>query len=232
MDTSRGRSVQSSASTMNNQNIEPCPTITGMLLPSPDLEDVNLPRRGSSPLLVSLLKIHIKVVSEQLPIEGQFVWNLQWDKALDKIKWKMSSFKASIYKSWPKKESTPKVAFRDHPKPKVKKKGRLITNQTRCFKCNGMGHIAINHPTKRTLVLSEDLNGWIEKSNDDFQEDIVDKDERSFESKLEGQERATKLFSMSSISKDQSREQNGEKLAKSLKESTLPPTVALPYRCR
>ncbi|KAI5663909.1 hypothetical protein M9H77_23232 [Catharanthus roseus] len=62
------------------------------------------------------------------------------------------------------KEDTPKVAFKDHSKPKVEEKEKLITNPTRCFKCNGVGHIAINCPTKRTLGFSEDLNGWIEKS--------------------------------------------------------------------
>ncbi|KAI5664050.1 hypothetical protein M9H77_23373 [Catharanthus roseus] len=59
---------------------------------------------------------------------------------------------ASTYKSWPKKEDTPKVAFKDHSKPKVEEKGKLITNPTRCFKCNGVGHIAANCPTKRTLM--------------------------------------------------------------------------------
>ncbi|KAI5682199.1 hypothetical protein M9H77_03427 [Catharanthus roseus] len=43
---------------------------------------------------------------------------------------------ASTYKSWSKKEDTPKVAFKDHSKPKMEEKGRLITNPTRCFKCN------------------------------------------------------------------------------------------------
>ncbi|KAI5673469.1 hypothetical protein M9H77_13833 [Catharanthus roseus] len=43
---------------------------------------------------------------------------------------------AFIYKSWPKKEDTPKVAFKDHSKPKVEEKGMLITNLTGCFKCN------------------------------------------------------------------------------------------------
>ncbi|KAI5658035.1 hypothetical protein M9H77_26828 [Catharanthus roseus] len=42
---------------------------------------------------------------------------------------------ASTYKSWPKKEDTPKMAFKDHSKPKVEEKGRLVTNPTRCFKC-------------------------------------------------------------------------------------------------
>ncbi|KAI5653323.1 hypothetical protein M9H77_30510 [Catharanthus roseus] len=39
-------------------------------------------------------------------------------------------------------------------------------------------HIAIDCPMKRTFVFSEELNGWIEKSDDDCQEDIVDKEER------------------------------------------------------
>ncbi|KAI5677805.1 hypothetical protein M9H77_08755 [Catharanthus roseus] len=81
--------------------------------------------------------------------------------------------------SWPKKEDTPKMVFQDHSKPKVEEKGRLITNPIRCFKCNGMGHIVINCPTKTTLVFSEDLNRWIEKSEDDCQEGIVDKEESS-----------------------------------------------------
>ncbi|KAI5667920.1 hypothetical protein M9H77_17773 [Catharanthus roseus] len=44
---------------------------------------------------------------------------------------------ASTCKSWPKKDETPKVAFKDNFKPKVEEKGRLITNPTRCFKYNG-----------------------------------------------------------------------------------------------
>ncbi|KAI5681988.1 hypothetical protein M9H77_03216 [Catharanthus roseus] len=86
---------------------------------------------------------------------------------------------ASTYKSWPRKEDTSKVAFKDHSKPWVEEKGKLIINPTRCFKCNDVGHNAINCPTKRTLVFIEDLNGWIEKSDDDFQEGIVGKDESS-----------------------------------------------------
>ncbi|KAI5677875.1 hypothetical protein M9H77_08825 [Catharanthus roseus] len=58
--------------------------------------------------------------------------------------------------------------------PKVEEKGRLITNPTRCFKCNGLGHKAINCPTKRTLIFREDLNGWIEKNGEDCLEMIVD----------------------------------------------------------
>ncbi|KAI5649356.1 hypothetical protein M9H77_35361 [Catharanthus roseus] len=86
---------------------------------------------------------------------------------------------ASISRSWPKKEATPKVAFKDHSKSKEEKTGKLITNPTRCFKCNGVGHIAINFPTKRTLVFNEDLNGWIEKNDDDCKEGIVHKDANS-----------------------------------------------------
>ncbi|KAI5639678.1 hypothetical protein M9H77_00157 [Catharanthus roseus] len=55
----------------------------------------------------------------------------------------------------------------------------LITNPIKYFKGNGVGHIAINCRTKRTLVFSEDLNGWIEKSEDDCQEGIVDQEESS-----------------------------------------------------
>ncbi|KAI5663869.1 hypothetical protein M9H77_23192 [Catharanthus roseus] len=101
---------------------------------------------------------------------GGYYGNQQGDKALDKIKWKVPSFKASTYKSWPKKKDTPKVSFKDHSKPKVQEKGKLITNPTRYFKCNGVGHIAINCATKRTLLFNEDLKGRIEKSNDDYQE--------------------------------------------------------------
>ncbi|KAI5663931.1 hypothetical protein M9H77_23254 [Catharanthus roseus] len=81
---------------------------------------------------------------------GGYYSNQQRDKTLDEIKWKVPSFK-----------------------------GRLIANPTRCFKCNGMGHIAINCPTKRTFVFSEDLNGWIEKIEDDYQEGNVDTEESS-----------------------------------------------------
>ncbi|KAI5658041.1 hypothetical protein M9H77_26834 [Catharanthus roseus] len=137
------------------------------------------------------------------------------DRALDKIKWKVPSFKgemenlfmvrnysdivkvklsiaefsgyridlsktnlpfsrsvvpkpqASTYKSWPKKEDTPKVAFKDHSKPKVEEKERLMANPTRYFTCNGVGHIAINCPPKKTLIFNDELNGWIERGEDD-----------------------------------------------------------------
>ncbi|KAI5672384.1 hypothetical protein M9H77_12748 [Catharanthus roseus] len=89
----------------------------------------------------------------------------------------VSKPQASTYKSWPKKEDTPKVAFKDHSKPKVEEKGRLITNPTRCFKCNGMVHIAINCPTKRTLISNEEFNGWIKREEDDCQDELIDKKE-------------------------------------------------------
>ncbi|KAI5663546.1 hypothetical protein M9H77_22869 [Catharanthus roseus] len=44
---------------------------------------------------------------------------------------------------------------------------------------------------------------------------------------FEGQERASKLFSMCSISKDRSKNKLEEKMTKSLKETTLPAMVAL-----
>ncbi|KAI5675892.1 hypothetical protein M9H77_06842 [Catharanthus roseus] len=97
---------------------------------------------------------------------GGYYGNQQGDKALDKIKWKLPSFKS---------DSDPN----DHSKHKMEEKGKLITDPTKCFKCNGVGHIAINCPIKRTLVFNEDLNGWIEKSDDEYQEGIVNKDEIS-----------------------------------------------------
>ncbi|KAI5658539.1 hypothetical protein M9H77_27332 [Catharanthus roseus] len=63
----------------------------------------------------------------------------------------MAKPQTSTYKSWPKKDETPKVAFKDNSKPKIEEKGRLITNPIMCFKCNAVAHVAINCPTKRTL---------------------------------------------------------------------------------
>ncbi|KAI5676940.1 hypothetical protein M9H77_07890 [Catharanthus roseus] len=87
------------------------------------------------------------------------------------------------------------MAFKDHSMPKVEEKRRSITNPTRCFKCNVVGHIAINCPTKRTLIFSEDLNGWIEKNEDDCRAGIMEKEESSedqeitsFEADKEGSE--------------------------------------------
>ncbi|KAI5653845.1 hypothetical protein M9H77_31032 [Catharanthus roseus] len=71
-------------------------------------------------------------------------------------------------------EDTPKVAFKDHSKPKVEEKGKLITNPIRCFKCNGVGQIAINCPTKKTLVFGEDLNkGIVDKDASSEDQDIA-----------------------------------------------------------
>ncbi|KAI5649736.1 hypothetical protein M9H77_35741 [Catharanthus roseus] len=81
--------------------------------------------------------------------QGGYYSNQQGDKALDKIN-VVPKPQASTYKSYPNKEDTPKVTFKDHSKPKVEEKGRLITNPTRCFKCNGVGHIA-------KIVLPKDL---------------------------------------------------------------------------
>ncbi|KAI5673528.1 hypothetical protein M9H77_13892 [Catharanthus roseus] len=92
---------------------------------------------------------------------GGYYDGQQGDKALDKIKWKVGFSKTtfpssrnvvhkpqtSTYKSRPKKDETPKVAFKDNSKPKVEEKGRLIINPTRYFKCNDVGHIFINYPT-------------------------------------------------------------------------------------
>ncbi|KAI5650491.1 hypothetical protein M9H77_36496 [Catharanthus roseus] len=86
------------------------------------------------------------------------------------------------------------VAFKDHSKPKVEEKGNLITNPTRCFKCDGVGHIEINRPTKRTLVFNGDLNSWIEKSDDYCQDTLKSKIEE-----LDGQGKPPKLFTMCSI---------------------------------
>ncbi|KAI5681769.1 hypothetical protein M9H77_02997 [Catharanthus roseus] len=93
---------------------------------------------------------------------GGYYHNQLGDKTLDKIKWKVHSFKSESDPN----EDAPKVAFKDYSKPKVEEKEKLITNPTRCFKCNGLESIAINCPTKRTFLFSEDLNGWIEKSDD------------------------------------------------------------------
>ncbi|KAI5652965.1 hypothetical protein M9H77_30152 [Catharanthus roseus] len=83
---------------------------------------------------------------------------------------------SSTYKSCPKKDEKPKVVFKDNSKPKVEEKGRLITNPTRSFKCDGVGHIAIKCPTKKTLVFCENLNGSIEKDEEDCQEENVEKE--------------------------------------------------------
>ncbi|KAI5683017.1 hypothetical protein M9H77_04245 [Catharanthus roseus] len=107
------------------------------------------------------------------------------------------------------KEDTPKLDFKDHSKPNVEEKRKLVTNTTRCFKCNAVGYIAINCPTKRTLVLSEDLNGWIDKSDNDFQETTayVEDALKSKIEELDSEGKIPKLFTMCSIVKEKSREQ-------------------------
>ncbi|KAI5667865.1 hypothetical protein M9H77_17719 [Catharanthus roseus] len=57
----------------------------------------------------------------------------------------------STYKGCPKKNDTPTAPFKDNPKPKI----------------------AIKCPTKRILIFCEDLNGWIEKDQEDCLEDLV-----------------------------------------------------------
>ncbi|KAI5677066.1 hypothetical protein M9H77_08016 [Catharanthus roseus] len=59
------------------------------------------------------------------------------------------------------------------PPARVAQASLIDYQSNKVLKYNGVGHIAINCPTKRTLVFREDLNGWIEKDEDDFQEDIV-----------------------------------------------------------
>ncbi|KAI5648874.1 hypothetical protein M9H77_34879 [Catharanthus roseus] len=71
----------------------------------------------------------------------------------------VSKAQASTFKCLPKKQEAPNVAFKDNSKPKVEEKDRLITNPIRCIKCNGLGHIANNYPTKRTLIFREDWHG-------------------------------------------------------------------------
>ncbi|KAI5676535.1 hypothetical protein M9H77_07485 [Catharanthus roseus] len=116
----------------------------------------------------------------------------------------------STYKSWPKKEDAPKVAFRGHSKLNVEEKGRLITNPTGCFKCNVVGHVAVNYPTKRNLIFNEELNGWIKSEEDDGQDDIVDKEEGnedqeidSFEAVEEGMSFVTIITSSTKIFKEE-----------------------------
>ncbi|KAI5664590.1 hypothetical protein M9H77_23913 [Catharanthus roseus] len=75
---------------------------------------------------------------------GGYYGNEQGDKALEKIKYKMPIFKGESDPN-PKKEYTPKVAFKGHFKPKVEEKGKLISNPTRCFSAMAWGHIALSY---------------------------------------------------------------------------------------
>ncbi|KAI5653670.1 hypothetical protein M9H77_30857 [Catharanthus roseus] len=55
---------------------------------------------------------------------------------------------------WPKKEEAPRGTFQPPTKPKME----------------GRGHYASSCPTKRALIFREDLNGWIEKEEDESSE--------------------------------------------------------------
>ncbi|KAI5675896.1 hypothetical protein M9H77_06846 [Catharanthus roseus] len=60
----------------------------------------------------------------------------------------------SNFKPWPKKEEAPRGTFQPSSKPKMEERG----------------HYASSCPTKRALIFREDLNGWIEKEEDESSE--------------------------------------------------------------
>ncbi|KAI5650217.1 hypothetical protein M9H77_36222 [Catharanthus roseus] len=60
----------------------------------------------------------------------------------------------SNFKPWPKKEEAPRGTFQSPTKPKMEERG----------------HYASSCPTKRALIFREDLNGWIEKEEDESNE--------------------------------------------------------------
>ncbi|KAI5653262.1 hypothetical protein M9H77_30449 [Catharanthus roseus] len=60
----------------------------------------------------------------------------------------------SNFKPWPKKKESPRGTFQPPTKPKMEERG----------------HYASSCPTKRTFIFREDLNGWIEKEEDESNE--------------------------------------------------------------
>lgn len=71
------------------------------------------------------------------------------------------------YKTFPKNDDGPKVAFKDSAKPKVEDKGKLNLGHTRCFKCNGIGHLSNTCPNKRALVFQNSVEKWDEEEKDE-----------------------------------------------------------------
>ncbi|KAI5669017.1 hypothetical protein M9H77_18870 [Catharanthus roseus] len=49
----------------------------------------------------------------------------------------------------------------------MEKRGKIISNPPKCFECNGVGHYTSSCLTKIALIFREDLNGWIEKEEDE-----------------------------------------------------------------
>ncbi|KAI5648347.1 hypothetical protein M9H77_34352 [Catharanthus roseus] len=108
----------------------------------------------------------------------------------------------STYMSWLKKEHTPKVAFKDHSKPKVEEKGMLITNARRVDEC----HLYIAN------LGIEDKRRNMEKELSNFLKELPIR-------------QAYKLFTISTISKDYSREQLGYEKEQVCEVLDLPPMV-------
>lgn len=62
-----------------------------------------------------------------------------------------------------------------------------------------MGHIVINCPTKRTLIFNEELNGWIEREEDDCQDDLVGKEEGNEDQEIDSFETIEEGMSLVTI---------------------------------
>ncbi|KAI5649969.1 hypothetical protein M9H77_35974 [Catharanthus roseus] len=73
----------------------------------------------------------------------------------------------SNFKLWPKEEEAPRGTLQPPTKPKMEERRRIISNPPKCFECNSVGHYASSCLTKRALIFREDLNGWIEKEEDE-----------------------------------------------------------------